>query len=80
MGTNSGSLEVCMVLVWTYAADPASMRVVVIHKDLRLQTIYKAPGRVWCVKWCAINRFLYVIHINANCTELVTVLLDVRNT
>ena len=45
-----------------YSAEQESDRVVVIKKDLTIQTLFCAPSRVGCVGWCDETQELYVVY------------------
>ena len=62
---------------YIFAANPASLQVVVIKEDLIPKAVFQAPGRVWCVKWSETTKKLYVIHINETRTSLLMTVLDV---
>ena len=62
---------------YIFAANPISFQVVVVKEDRIPKAIFQAPGRVWCVKWCEMNKKLYVIHINETRTSLMTAVLNV---
>ena len=45
-----------------YSAEQESNRVVVIKKDLTIQTLFRVPSSVGCVGWCDQTQKLYVVY------------------
>ena len=60
-----------------FVADTSSNCVVVIKEDLKAKTIYQWCKYVFCVKWCEVNKKLYIVRIDETQQCLETVVLDV---